>query len=293
MNHSSNGDTSANDLVARFAERYGFGEDELLNTLAQTAFRQQNGSVPTREQLLSLLSVADSYDLNPFIRQIYGLSDRRGGVLPVISVDGWTRVMNSYPQSDGMEFIYPDELVQFDEDMKPCHPWMDCVIYRKDRQHTIRVREYLDELYRPAVIKNGKKFPGPWQTCPKRMLRHKCQIQAIRIAYGLSGLFEPDEAERLLETQMGESVPDLREPVHKPVEAASDEVEAVVEPVSSEPDVLDKALAEAEAESLNPLISLQNSCRLLTRSWSELVEPGHSQRHRVLPRKGLRTTAMP
>ena len=28
----------ANDLVARFAERYGFREDELLNTLAQTAF---------------------------------------------------------------------------------------------------------------------------------------------------------------------------------------------------------------------------------------------------------------
>ena len=233
MNHSSNGDTSANDLVARFAEQYGFGEDELLNTLAQTAFRQQNGSVPTREQLLSLLSVADSYDLNPFIRQIYGLSDRRGGVLPVISVDGWTRVMNSYPQSDGMEFCYPDELVQFDEAMKPCHPWMECIVHRKDREHAIRVREYLDELYRPAVIKNGKKFPGPWQTCPKRMLRHKCQIQAIRIAYGLSGLFEPDEAERLLETQMGESVPDLREPEQKSVEAASD-----VEKVAAKPRVV-------------------------------------------------------
>ena len=246
MTHPVCGNESANELVARFAERYGFREDELLNTLAQTAFRQQNGSVPTREQLLSLLSVADSYDLNPFIRQIYGLSDRRGGVLPVISVDGWTRVMNSYPQSDGMEFCYPDELVQFDEDMKPCHPWMDCVIYRKDRQHTIRVREYLDELYRPAVIKNGKKFPGPWQTCPKRMLRHKSQIQAIRIAYGLSGLFEPDEAERLLETQMGESVPDLREPALKPVEVACNVERVEEKPVSPEPDVLDDAMAEGE-----------------------------------------------
>ena len=164
---------SANDLVARCAERYGFEENELLNTLAQTAFRQQNGSVPTREQMLALLSVADSYGLNPFIRQIWGLSDRRGGVLPVISIDGWTAIMNSYSQSNGMEFSYPDELVQFDEDMKPCHAWMECVIHRKDREHAIRVREYLDELYRPAVIKNGKKFPGPWQTCPKRMLRHK------------------------------------------------------------------------------------------------------------------------
>ena len=197
----------ANDLVARFAERYGFREEELLNTLAQTAFRQHNGTVPTREQMLSLLSVADKYNLDPFVRQIYALSDRRGGVLPVISVDGWIAVMNGYPDSDGIEFHYPEELVTLDDDMKPCHPWADCVVYRKDRSHPVKVREYLDELYRPAPIKNGKKFPGPWQTFPKRMLRHKAQAQGIRLAYGLSGLFEPDEAERILETQLGEPEP--------------------------------------------------------------------------------------
>lgn len=257
MNHSCvvNDGGSANDLVARFAERYGFGEDELLNTLAQTAFRQQNGALPSREQLMSLLSVADTYGLNPFIRQVWALSDRKGGVLPVISIDGWVSIMNSYPQSDGMQFSYPDELITFDDDMKACHPWMECVIFRKDREHPIRVREYLDELYRPAVIKNGKKFPGPWQTCPKRMLRHKSQIQAIRIAYGLSGLFEPDEAERLLETQIGEPVPDLRESESKLAEAASNEMKEqakkeVSEPVSSESDALDDALAEMTGDLL-------------------------------------------
>lgn len=247
MNHSCNGENGANGLVARFAERYGFREDELLNTLAQTAFRQHNGSVPTREQMLSLLAVADSYDLNPFIRQVYGLSDRRGGVLPVLSVDGWLQIMNSNPQSDGVEFSYPDELIQFDEDMKPCHPWVECSVHRKDRKHAIRVREYLDELYRPIVIKNGKKFPGPWQTCPKRMLRHRSQIQAIRIAYGLSGLFEPDEAERILETQMGEPVPDLRVAESKPAVPDSDKEREKPQTVSPEPDVLDEALAEMSA----------------------------------------------
>ena len=243
---------SANDLVARFAERYGFREDELLNTLAQTAFRQQNGSLPSREQLMSLLSVADTYGLNPFIRQVWALSDRKGGVLPVISIDGWTSIMNSYPQSDGMEFSYPDELIVFDDDMKACHPWMECVVYRKDREHAIRVREYLDELYRPAVIKNGKKFPGPWQTCPKRMLRHKAQIQCIRIAYGLSGLFEPDEAERLLETQMGEPVPDLRDPEFKPVEVARKTAKEKDElpPEPDKPEHQGDPLAAVEAEFL-------------------------------------------
>ena len=112
------------------------------------------------------------------------------------------------------------------------------------------MREYLDELYRPAVVKNGKKFPGPWQTCPKRMLRHKCQIQGIRIAYGLSGLFEPDEAERILETQMGEPVPDLRELDLKPAEAASVAEKMEAKPVPPEPDALDDAVAELEAELL-------------------------------------------
>lgn len=71
------------DLVARFAERYGFREDELLNTLAQTAFRQQNGSLPTREQMLSLLSVADQYQLNPFIRQLWAYPTEKAAFCPL------------------------------------------------------------------------------------------------------------------------------------------------------------------------------------------------------------------
>ncbi len=229
----------AKDLVARFAERYGFREDELLNTLAQTAFRQQNGSLPTREQLLSLLSVADQYQLNPFIRQLWGLPDRKGGILPVISVDGWIKIMNSYPESDGMEFVYSDQMVRMDDDTKNCHEWVDCVVYRKDRSHPVRVREYLDELYRPAPVKNGKKFPGPWQTCPKRMLRHKAQAQGIRLAYGLSGLFEPDEAERILETQLGEP-----EPPSLQVQAVAD-CPAVVKPDKAE-------TAQQNVETVSP-----------------------------------------
>ena len=51
---------SANDLVARCAERYDFEENELLNTLAQTAFRRQNGSVPTR--MICIVSDFKTYD---------------------------------------------------------------------------------------------------------------------------------------------------------------------------------------------------------------------------------------
>ena len=81
------------------------------------------------------------------------------------------------------------------------------------------------------------------------MLRHKSQIQAIRIAYGLSGLFEPEEAERLLETQLGEPVPDLRDSESKPAEAASN-LESVEAKASIEPEVQNDPLAALEAEFL-------------------------------------------
>ena len=36
----------------------------------------------------------------------------------------------------------------------------------------------------------------PWQKWPSRMLRHKAAIQAGRYAFGLSGIIDPDEADR-------------------------------------------------------------------------------------------------
>ena len=259
---------SSCDLMTRLSEKYGLDEQTLLDTLAQTAFKQQNGRVPTREQSLSLLAVADRYDLDPFSRQIWALGDRRGGVVPVISVDGWAQIMNSHPQSNGVSFVYPDELVTMDELMKPAQPWVECLIHRKDREHPISVREYLDELYRPAPVKNGKTFPGPWQTCPKRMLRHKSLVQAIRIGYGLSGVFDPDEAERILDGQLAEAsgvevpmIPLNEETPGQPavsvktiasVKAAPAGSEKTPAPSESQPDVMADSKAKPLQQNTEP-----------------------------------------
>ena len=98
---------------------------------------------------MSLLAVADQYQLNQFIRQFYGLPDRKGGVLLVISVDGWIKIQNSYPESDGMEFVYSDQMVLMDDDTKLCYEWIDCVVYRNDRSHPVKVREYLTAAVQP------------------------------------------------------------------------------------------------------------------------------------------------
>ncbi|EJN6394922.1 recombinase RecT, partial [Salmonella enterica] len=65
-----------------------------------------------------------------------------------------------------------------------------CKIYRKDRSHPTVVTEYMDEC---------KRNTQPWQSHPTRMLRHKTLIQCARLAFGFAGIFDQDEAERVIE----------------------------------------------------------------------------------------------
>jgi len=40
---------------------------------------------------------------------------------------------------------------------------------------------------------------GPWKSHPRRMLRHKAMIQCARLAFGYAGIYDADEAERIIE----------------------------------------------------------------------------------------------
>ena len=185
-------------LIEKLGERYGVDPSKLLTTLKATAFKQRNGSGPTNEQMMSLLVVADQYGLNPFTKEMYAYPDK-GGIIPVVGVDGWSRVINAHDQFDGMKFIAAEEMVDL-EHAKSAPMSMTCIVYRKDRTHPVAVTEYLDEVYRPPFkTQAGQLIPGPWQTHPKRMLRHKTMIQACRLAFGLVGIYDQDEAERIVE----------------------------------------------------------------------------------------------
>ena len=180
-------------LIARMAANYGVDGAKLYETLKTTAFKQRDGSAPTNEQMMALLIVSDQYKLNPFTREIYAFEGKGNEIIPVVSVDGWTRIINDHPKLDGIEFIYSENSVTPEKGRK-CPEWIECVIYRKDRQQPIRVREWLDEVYQAP-----RGFAGPWQTHTKRMMRHKALIQGARVAFGFSGIYEPDEASRIIQ----------------------------------------------------------------------------------------------
>jgi len=204
---TNNAINSSNTLVKKFADKFNFpDEKKLIDTLKATAFKIKDGVV-TDEQMSALLIVADQYGLNPFTKEIFAYPDKQNGIVPVVSVDGWSRIINQHSDMDGLEFVYSDEVVTDLADAKPCSSWIECVIYRKGRSHPVRVKEFLDEVYRPPVEGTNQKTgapyksSGPWQSHTKRMLRHKALIQCSRIAFGFVGIYDQDEAERIIEGQ--------------------------------------------------------------------------------------------
>ena len=146
-------------LAGKLAERVGMDSvdpQELITTLRQTAFKGDASDA----QFIALLIVANQYGLNPWTKEIYAFPDKQNGIVPVVGVDGWSRIINENQQFDGMDF---------EQDNESC----TCRIYRKDRNHPICVTEWMDECRRePFKTREGREITGPWQSHPKRMLRH-------------------------------------------------------------------------------------------------------------------------
>lgn len=163
-------------VLVRMANQYGVDADKMLTTLRATAFK---GDV-SNEQMMALLIVAEQHGLNPWTKEIYAFPDRNHGIVPVVGVDGWSRIINTHPDFDGMDFEEAED-----------GSWIKCVIYRKDRSHPIAAKEWMAEC---------KRDTGPWKSHPRRMLRHKAMIQCARIAFGFGGIYDQDEAERIIES---------------------------------------------------------------------------------------------
>lgn len=173
-------------LVAKFAARFGVEPNKMISTLKATAFRQSSGDEVSNEQMMALLVVADQYGLNPWTRELYAFPDKQRGIVPIVSVDGWSRIINDHADFDGVEFSYGPA----SEKHKGAPEWIDCTIHRKDRHHATTVRERLVECYRDTQ---------PWNSHPGRMLRHKALIQCSRTAFGFAGIYDEDEAQRIVE----------------------------------------------------------------------------------------------
>ena len=153
------------------ATRLNVDNDKLLTALKNTVFKGASN-----EELMVLTVVANEYGLNPLVKELYAFPAKGGGIVPVVSIDGWLRMVNDHPQMDGMETTY-------EENSHGALISCTCKIHRKDRNHPTIATEFLAEC---------KRNTDPWKM-ERRMLRHKAIIQCARIAFGFSGIHDEDE----------------------------------------------------------------------------------------------------
>ena len=180
-----NASTTAEDIVTRSVRRSGLPYDSFVRLIIQSALSSL--SIWTQADLEFLLLTAERLGLDPLSNEIFALekppsNGKKAHILFVVGVDGWSKIINSHPQFDGMKFV---ESAPGDDELPL---YIECTIHRKDRRVATSVREYMYEAHTNQ---------GAWLTHPRRMLRHKAMVQCARACFGLGGVYEPDEAERV------------------------------------------------------------------------------------------------
>ena len=182
-------------ILERSVQRSGLGYDSFVRLIIQSALSRL--SIWAQADLDRLLLLAERLGLDPLNNEIYATevmpeSGKKSRIVYVVGVDGWSKIINSHPQFDGMKFV---ESAPGDDELPL---YIECTIYRKDRKVATTIREYMYEAHTSQ---------GAWLTHPRRMLRHKAMVQCARACFGLGGVYEPDEAERVRTAFLSEGKP--------------------------------------------------------------------------------------
>lgn len=164
--------TTKPSALALMANRLSCDPAKLLNTLKSTVFKGAND-----EELMALVIVSNTYNLNPLLKEMYAFPAKGGGICPIVSVDGWNKMLISQESFDGIEFEFVE-----DSDGKPVA--CAATVYVKNRSKPVKITEYFAECFRNT---------DNWKNMPHRMLRNRTLCQAARIAFGFSGVYHEEE----------------------------------------------------------------------------------------------------
>ena len=119
---------------------------------------------------MSLLRLIEQYGLDPFLEEVDLVQYEDQSWQAVITTQGYARLVNACPQLKGIAYSYS----QADENA--ISAWIECAIYRTDRDGPITVREYYVEAWRESIA---------WQKMPRRMLRNRAFQQCAKMALGI------------------------------------------------------------------------------------------------------------
>lgn len=197
-------------MLLSMAEKYGVDERQLFTIVKRTLIppkkvRGQGGAPDTYkeasdEEILGFLAVAHKYGLDPFTKEIGAFVARNGAIVPFVMIDGWINVVNNQPRYAG--FTQQEHL----DDRKNLYATTT----------TIRVKDPelpggFREVQKTEWLHECKRDSEPWKM-EHRMLGHKSFMQCARYAFGLSGLYDQDEALDIVTRIESEAEPTLDKP---------------------------------------------------------------------------------
>lgn len=156
------------------ASQLGVPANQICGLLRQSVMPPNTSDA----DFLAFLQVAARYRLNPFLREIYAMPKKGGGIIPIVGIDGWCSIVQRDKRFDGVTFRY---VVDEDSNLEMCF----CTMYVKGQSRPVEVGERFSECYREKS--------EPWNQMPYRMLRHRAYIQAARLAFGVHGIVDEDE----------------------------------------------------------------------------------------------------
>lgn len=185
-----NRDTSAakaqtQGLIARLAGRFGVEPNRLLKCLTTQVFKQADGRQPSNEELMVLLLVCENFGLNPFNREIYAFRGKSGDIVPVVSLDGWAKIVRSQKDFNGVTFAFSNNTVKVPGCAQELPEFVECAMRLKGVDEPIVIQEFMVECF-------NDKSPV-WRKWPRRMLRTRAFIQCARLAFSLTGLYDEGE----------------------------------------------------------------------------------------------------
>lgn len=185
-----NRDTSAakaqtQGLIARLAGRFGVEPNRLLKCLTTQVFKQADGRQPSNEELMVLLLVCENFGLSPFNREIFAFRGKGGEIVPVVSLDGWAKIVRSQKDFNGVSFRFSETTVKVAGCNQELPEFVECAMRLKGVDEPIVIQEFMVECF-------NDKSPV-WRKWPRRMLRTRAFIQCARLAFSLTGLYDEGE----------------------------------------------------------------------------------------------------
>lgn len=239
---------STSELILEMAEKQRIQPDVLCVQLkSQLEAASTDGIKITNTHVLQYAAICQEWGLNPFTKEIAGWI-KANRLVCAVPVDGWIAIARRQPTFERLEFVYT--WVEGEEKSKNGTPNQNALesittyVYDSTCPNCslVKITEYMCECWLST---------STWKSHPFRMLRHKALAQGIRAAYGVSGIHDPDEAERItgnLEAEfetdyqaIAESLKDKTPSADKP------------EPKPKAEDRLRKALDKAATEYTDPV----------------------------------------